>query len=222
MVASRKSSGQMQVVAGWDCCCSVAGVSAALRACGVGEWCALPVTPGPGLTPALRVPASAARTGRAFARLPAGAQLLVVGDGPDRPALARRAQRFGSRVQFTGFVPHAAVPAVLRNVDMLVLPGLYEDLSSALIEAMAAGLPVVATGVGGTADLVHDGVNGLLVAPRDPAALAAAISRVLADPAAAAGLAAAARRTADAYAWPDLARKVLEVYQGVTGPGRGR
>jgi hypothetical protein len=88
-----------------------------------------------------------------------------IGDGPDRPALQRRAQRSGSRVHFTGFVPHAAVPAVLRHVDMFVLPGLYEDLSSALIEAMAAGLPVVATGVGGTADLVHDGVNGLLVAP---------------------------------------------------------
>jgi glycogen synthase len=158
----------------------------------------------------------------AFARLPAGAQLLVVGDGPDRPALARRAQRFGSRVHFTGFVPHVQVPAVLRHVDMFVLPSLYEDLSSALIEAMAAGLPVVATRVGGTADLVHDGVNGLLVAPRDPAALAAAISRVLADPAAAAGLAAAARRTADAYAWPGLARKVLEVYKRVTGPGHDR
>ena len=57
------------------------------------------------------------------------------------------------------------------------------------------------------------------MAPRDPAALAAAISRVLADPAAAAALAAAARRTAAAYAWPDLARTVLEVYQRVTGPG---
>jgi glycosyltransferase involved in cell wall biosynthesis len=148
----------------------------------------------------------------------AGAQLLVVGDGPDRPALARRVQRFGSRVHFTGFVPHVQVPAVLRHVDMFVLPSLYEDLSSALIEAMAAGLPVVATRVGGTADLVHDGVNGLLVAPRDPAA----ISRVLADPAAAARLAAAARRTADAYAWPGLARKVLEVYKRVTGPGHDR
>ena len=158
---------------------------------------------------------------QAFPRLPAGTTLLVVGDGPDRAALQRRAQRFGSRVHFTGFVPHVQVPVVLRHVDMLVLPSLYEDLSSALIEAMAAGLPVVATQVGGTADLVHDGVNGLLVPPGDPAALAAAISRVLADPAAAAGLSAAARRTAAAYAWPDLARKVLEVYRHVTGPASG-
>jgi glycosyltransferase involved in cell wall biosynthesis len=156
----------------------------------------------------------------AFARLPADAQLLVVGDGPDRPALQRRAQPFGSRVHFTGFVPHAQVPAILRHVDLLVLPSLYEDLSSALIEAMAAGLPVVATRVGGTADLVDDGVNGLLVAPGDPAALAAAISRVLPDPAMAARLSSAARRTAAAYAWPDLARQVLDVYQQVTGRGR--
>ena len=68
-------------------------------------------------------------------------------------------------MHFTGFVPHAAVPAVLAHVDLRVLPSLSEDLSSALIEAMAAGLPVVATRVGGTADLVHHGVNGLLVAP---------------------------------------------------------
>jgi glycosyltransferase involved in cell wall biosynthesis len=124
-------------------------------------------------------------------------------------------------VHFAGFVPHAAIPAVLQHADLLVLPSLYEDLSSALIEAMAAGLPVVATSVGGTADLVHDGVNGLLVAPRDPAALAAAISRILADPAAAARLSAAGRRTAAAYAWPDLACTVLDVYRQVTSPGRG-
>jgi len=159
---------------------------------------------------------------QAFARLPASTTLLLVGDGPDRAALQRRAQRFGGRVHFAGFVPHVQVPAVLQHVDLLVLPSLYEDLSSALIEAMAAGLPVVATRVGGTADLVHHGVNGLLVAPRDPAALAAAISQVLADPAAAAWLSAAARRTAAGYAWPDLARQVLEVYRQVTGPGRSR
>jgi 2-deoxystreptamine N-acetyl-D-glucosaminyltransferase/2-deoxystreptamine glucosyltransferase len=152
----------------------------------------------------------------AFARIGPGPQLVLVGDGPDRRALQRRAQPFGARVHFTGFLPHAQIPAVLRHVDMLVLPSLYEDLSSVLIEAMASGLPVVATRVGGTADLVNDGVNGLLVAPRDPAALATAISRILGDPAAAARMASAARRTAAAYAWPDLARNVLDVYRQVT------
>jgi len=102
---------------------------------------------------------------QAFARLPAGTTLLLDADGLDRAALQRRARPLGGRVHFTGFVPHVQVPAVLQHVDLLVLPGLYEDLSSALIEAMAAGLPVVATRVGGTVDLVHHGVNGLLVAP---------------------------------------------------------
>jgi len=97
--------------------------------------------------------------------LSASTARLLAGDGPDRPALQRHAQQFGGRVHFTGFVPHAAVPAVLAHVELLVLPSLYEDLSSALIEAMAARLPVVATRVGGIADLVHHGVNGLLVAP---------------------------------------------------------
>jgi len=100
--------------------------------------------------------------------LSASTARLLAGDGPDRPALQRHAQQFGGRVHFTGFVPHAAVPAVLAHVELLMLPSLYEDLSSALIEAMAARLPVVATRVGGIADLVRYGVNGLLVAPRDP------------------------------------------------------
>jgi glycosyltransferase involved in cell wall biosynthesis len=153
----------------------------------------------------------------AFARLDAAAHLVLIGDGPDRPALEDRARAFGGRVRFVGFVPHVQIPGVLQHVDMLVLPSLYEDLSSALIEAMAAGLPVVATRVGGTADLVDDGVNGLLVASGDPAALAAAIGRVLADPAMAARLSSAARRTAAAYTWPELALKVLDVYRQVTG-----
>jgi glycosyltransferase involved in cell wall biosynthesis len=154
----------------------------------------------------------------AFARLPAHTQLLLVGDGPDRPALQRQAQELGDRVHFTGFLPHAAVPAVLAHADLLALPSLYEDLSSALIEAMAAGLPVVATRVGGTGDLVRHGVNGLLVAPRDPAALGAAIGQILADPATAARMSAAARSTAAAYAWPDLARQVLDIYHHVCDP----
>ncbi|MBV9380215.1 MAG: glycosyltransferase family 4 protein [Streptosporangiaceae bacterium] len=154
---------------------------------------------------------------RAFARLDTKAHLLLVGDGAARPALQRRARALGGRVHFTGFVRHTQIPAVLRHVDLFVLPSLYEDLSSALIEAMAAGLPVVATRVGGTADLVRDGENGLLVTPRDPAALAAAIGRLLADPGLAARLSSAARQTAAAYAWPDLASKVLDIYRRLTG-----
>jgi glycogen(starch) synthase len=99
-------------------------------------------------------------------------------------------------------------------------PVRYEELPSVLIEAMAAGLPVIPSRVGGIPALVDHDVNGLLVPPGDPAALAAAISRVLTEPGTAARLAAAARQTAQRYTWPALARQVAEVYLQVIGKPR--
>ena len=157
---------------------------------------------------------------RAFGRLTGPACLLIVGDGPGRRAAEAQARPLARPVRFTGFAPHAQVPAVLRHIDLLVLATRYEELPSVLIEAMAAGLPVIASRVGGIPALVEDDVNGLLVPPGDPAALAAAISRVLAEPGTAARLAAAARQTAQRYTWPALARQVAAVYLEVTGNPR--
>jgi glycogen synthase len=142
------------------------------------------------------------------------AAVVLVGDGPLRPALERQAARLGpGRVRFQGFVPHAEVPAWLAAADVLVLPSVYEELGSVLLEAMAAGLPVVASEVGGIPDAL--GPAGLLVPPGDPAALAAAVDQVLEDPALAAELARAARRRAAACSWDTLAGRVLEVYRAV-------
>jgi glycogen(starch) synthase len=149
----------------------------------------------------------------AFQRVRVPACLLIVGDGPDRGAVARRARPLGDRVHFAGFLPHAAVPAVLAHIDLLVLATRYEELPSVLVEGMAAGLPVIASRVGGIPALVEHDVNGLLVPPADPGALAAAITRILTDPATAARLAAGARATAADYSWPALARRVAAVYQ---------
>jgi len=152
----------------------------------------------------------------AFGRLTGPACLLIVGDGPGRRAAEAQARRLAGPVRFTGFAPHARVPAVLRHIDLLVLATRYEELPSVLIEAMAAGLPVIASRVGGIPALVDHDVNGLLVPPGDPAALAAAISRVLAEPGTAPRLAAAARQTAQRYTWPALARQVAAVYLQLT------
>ena len=142
------------------------------------------------------------------------AAVVLVGDGPLRPALERQAARLGpGRVRFQGFVPHAEVPAWLAAADVLVLPSVYEELGSVLLEAMAAGLPVVASAVGGIPDAL--GPAGRLVPAGDPAALAAAVDQVLDDPALAAELAAAARRRAAAFSWDTLAEQVLEVYRQV-------
>jgi glycogen synthase len=94
-----------------------------------------------------------------------------------------------------------------------VLPSVYEELGSVLLEAMAAGLPVVASAVGGIPDALGDA--GRLVRPGDPAALAAAVDEVLDDPDLAAELGQTARWRAAAYSWEVLAGRVLDVYRQV-------
>jgi 2-deoxystreptamine N-acetyl-D-glucosaminyltransferase/2-deoxystreptamine glucosyltransferase len=115
----------------------------------------------------------------------------------------------------TGFVEHSAVPAVLASLDVLVLPSAYEEMGSVLVEAMASGLPVVASAVGGIPEVVRDGETGLLVPPGDVAALAGVLDRLAADPELRARLAAGARARARDYAWPRLAGEVAAVYRRV-------
>jgi glycogen(starch) synthase len=147
------------------------------------------------------------------------AQVLLVGDGPERKALERESKRIGyaDRVHFMGFVAHERLPAVLAHADLLVLPSIYEELGTVLLEAMQAGLPIVASKTGGIPDVIEDGVNGLLVPPGNPGALARAIDRLLADRDLARRLSEEARQRAKDYDWEVLAERVLRVYQGVTG-----
>ena len=85
------------------------------------------------------------------------------------------------RVHFLG--QRDDIPDLLAALDIFVLPSHSEGVSLALLEAMAAGLPVIATAVGGLPEVVTDGVNGLLIPPQDPEALAQALARLLDDPA---------------------------------------
>jgi len=119
---------------------------------------------------------------QALARLD-GVRLAIAGDGPERAALEALAERLGvaGRVHWLG--QRGDVQRLLPAFDLFVQPSLHEGLPNTVLEAMAAGLPVVATGVGGTPEAVVDGVTGLLVGPGDPEMLARAISRLLDDPA---------------------------------------
>jgi glycosyltransferase involved in cell wall biosynthesis len=107
------------------------------------------------------------------------ARFLVVGDGGNRKELEEYASRLGlgQRVAFTGF--RGDVPDLLSEAAVSVLPSLSEGLSNSLLESMAAGLPVVATRVGGNSEVVADGVTGFLVPPQDSAALAHATGVLL-------------------------------------------
>ena len=113
------------------------------------------------------------------------AQLTLVGDGPERPALEREAARLGLDARFKGFRGQAEVAAALAGADALVLPSFAEGVPVVLMEAMASARPVIATRVGGVAELVREGESGWLVAPGDPSALAGALRHLAATPTAA-------------------------------------
>lgn len=124
-----------------------------------------------------------------------GAVLLLAGDGSLRPRVEAAAAAL-PRVRVLGF--REDIPALLAAADAFVLSSHLEGLGSAVMDAMAVGLPVAATRAGGIPELIADGEDGLLVPVRDPPALAAALTRLLADPALRARLGAAAARTAAA------------------------
>ncbi|HEV3478319.1 MAG TPA: glycosyltransferase family 4 protein [Gaiellaceae bacterium] len=120
---------------------------------------------------------------RALALLPPGAvDALLVGDGPDRAELEAEIARLdlGERVELAG--ERHDVPELLSRANLFVLSSLSEGLPVSVLEAMAAGLPVVGSSVGGVPELVGDGETGFLVEPGNPDELAAAIGRLLADP----------------------------------------
>lgn len=144
-------------------------------------------------------------------------RFLIVGDSVSqayREELEARARALGlgERVAFTGF--RVDVPELLAEVSVSVLPSLSEGLSNVVLEAMAAGVPVVATSVGGTPELLEDGVTGLLVPPRDPAALAQAIGSLLEDPARGRSIGQAGRqRVAERFSLEATLRQTEQLYE---------
>ena len=124
----------------------------------------------------------------------------IAGDGPNRAAIAADIVRLGlaPRVTLLGPLSEAQVLDLLHHSDVLLLTsfGLGEAAPVAVMEAMACGLPVICSRIGGTGDMIDDGVDGLLVPQEDPAAIAGAIARLDADPAFRLQIGAAARRTA--------------------------
>ena len=143
---------------------------------------------------AIKDPATLVRAFAHVAETRRDAMLLVVGDGPLRADVEALVAALGlhTRVRMAGWVEELA--PLYATIDVCALSSRNEGTPVALIEAMAAGKPVVATRVGGVADVVEHGDTGLLVPPQDPAALAEAILRLAADPAERARMGAAGRR----------------------------
>jgi colanic acid/amylovoran biosynthesis glycosyltransferase len=109
--------------------------------------------------------------------------LDIAGDGPQRRFLETKAASLGiaNRVRFLGYQSQVQVGELLRDADVFVMGSFAEGLPVVLMEAMAAGVPVVATRIAGIPELVDDGQNGFLVPPGDPALTAAAVRQLLED-----------------------------------------
>lgn len=148
-------------------------------------------------------------------------ELVIAGEGPDREALEVSARRLGvaERVRFAGHVD--SIYPLLRGAEAFVLPSLHEGMPNALMEAMAAGRPLVATAVDGVLDLVTDGEEALLVPPGDGAALARALRTILTDPALADRLGRRARERIAAFDFSVSLRAMEAVYDGVLTPKAG-
>lgn len=145
-------------------------------------------------------------------------RLLLFGQGPTRRALERRAAALGlgDCVHFAGFVPDW--PALLPGLDLLLHPARREGLGNVVLEAMSAGVPVVASAVGGIVDVIRDGVDGRLLPPDDEQAWQSAVDSLLRDPERRALLAAAARHRIEAgFTIDAMTDAYLELYRDVLG-----
>jgi N-acetyl-alpha-D-glucosaminyl L-malate synthase BshA len=154
---------------------------------------------------------------RAFAQIRRAlpAVLVFVGDGPERPAAEALAEELGllPDVRFLGKVD--AVADLLRCADLFLLPSASESFGLAALEALACGVPVVATDVGGLPDVVQDGVTGALVPVGDTEALAGRSVALLSDPARLATTRAACVRSAARYSADLIVPRYEELYARV-------
>jgi phosphatidylinositol alpha-mannosyltransferase len=147
------------------------------------------------------------------------ARLLVVGRGRPLEGYRRFARRHGwsaEGIVFAGYVPGEDLPRYYQSCDVFCAPNTgQESFGIVLLEAMAAGAPIVASDIPGFQDVVSSGLQGLLVEPRNPGAIADALCRLLGNPELRASMRRAGQATAQAYDWPRVATQVLDYYHEV-------
>jgi glycosyltransferase involved in cell wall biosynthesis len=140
--------------------------------------------------------------------------LLLVGDGPSRAQLQALAERCGVETQVSFLGPRWDVPDVLRASDVLILPSLHEGFGLVLVEALASGIPVVASRTGPASEIVREGETGFLFTPGDPVGLARALACLLADPERRHEMGRRGRQDAvERFALPTMVRRIEALYE---------
>lgn len=149
------------------------------------------------------------------------ARLLVCGTGPEEGALRRLADQLGiaAQVDFAGRLDRDAMAQGLRDSRVALNPSRVDNMPNSVLEALASGVPVVSTRVGGVPYIVRDGETALLVPPGDPEAMADAILSLLANPGLAARLRAAGLGRVRAYAWDQVGPRWGDVYRAALARG---
>ena len=141
------------------------------------------------------------------------ATFVVVGEGKDRESLGLLTEQAFARVTMRGSVKNVGVPAYHAACEVFVASAVgQESFGIAVVEAMAAGVPVVASDIPGYREVLTDGVEGLLVPPRDPEALSAGLVRILREPELARRLGEAGRERARTFDWPIVVDRLEELY----------
>ena len=145
-------------------------------------------------------------------------KFVIAGDGWYRDHLEQEANATGQRfrITFTGFVPDSDLVALTKSADVMVVPSIYEPFGIVALEGMAAGVPVVASQIGGLMEFLENDRTGILVYPGNPKSIAWGIDRVLSDPDHAKWITRNAQEALQkTYTWEAVAKKTSEVYEGV-------
>lgn len=147
------------------------------------------------------------------------ARMTIAGSGPERDALERLARELGvaDAVTFAGRIENSEMPGLYKTVSVALNPSLADNMPISILEALASGVPVVSTDVGGVPFLVKDGETALLVPPGDHEAMAEACLRLVADQELAARLVDMGNALARSFAWDQARGKLFAVYSDVLG-----
>jgi glycosyltransferase involved in cell wall biosynthesis len=145
------------------------------------------------------------------------ARMILVGDGTLSKDLRRKVKglRLEDSVEFTGEIAHSKLPRWFKMADVFVMPSLSEGFGICALEAMASGVPVIATRVGSLPEIILDGETGILLDKRQPAEIYRAIMRIFKNKDFAAYLSENGKKRAAEFSWDKSAEKVYKIYQSL-------
>jgi glycosyltransferase involved in cell wall biosynthesis len=141
--------------------------------------------------------------------------LKVMGDGNERESLEAQAKNLGieKNIEFLGRIPREKTAAYYQEASVFVLPSLNEGMSNAMLEALATGLPLIATDCGGSKELITEGANGFIIKMRDSADIAAKLEKLINDKDLCQRLGHKSREVAENMSWEKVAKSYYAIYK---------